>query len=594
MAQAGGSHDNRKEELTSAVLAAARTAWAFTQEGPLSTADFRKEAEKRRIHLREEQLSELWRVGALAPFLEIRDKPLHDPLPPFGSEPRSGGTLVTELRLARATGRLLDAEELGFRPQLRFFRKASQPWKPGWWNGLLYSQWQLLWLHEVRSILDQGRWHRDGDRIRWRCPNLSDNVKKRASAARQLSALLTTLEARYLPVIEPAWISLTNAEIDEWEAFVADFDPAATLSSVGFVPDDLPKAADDLLLWLDRVDPNGDEWSELIRRAPRRSWRGLAGEALVAMDHRVAAEILLRCYEDLAERQACAPLADSRDIFHSARQRLTYRSQPLDANLSSLGISPHPGVVLVVEGETEEVIVPLVRDHVRIPARAELMQSVVMRGVRRDLTKLAAFASAPLIDRHQADAWLVVKPPTRLVLVVDPDPPFDTPENVETERQKILDEIIAVVRAQGVDPIREDIDSLVTVRTWTQPCFEFAHFTDAELSSALLRVHPNCGGLDGAALESALESHRRSGQDIKVVWKNWRPRVSKTDLGRRLWPVLEARLNQAMADPGRPVPEVADALVDAYHRAAQRPPGQYVLRGTALSYVEDPPLSEGS
>ena len=57
---------------------------------------------------------------------------------------------------------------------------------------------------------------------------------------------------------------------------------------------------------------------------------------------------------------------------------------------------------------------------------------------------------------------------------------------------------------------------------------------------------------------------------------------------------MAAKLNPAMGDPGQPVPEVAHALVDAYHRAAQRPPGQYVLRGTALSYVEDPPLPEGS
>jgi len=574
----------------SAVLAAASTPWAFTQEGPLSTSEFCKEAEKRHIPLRAEQLPELWRGGALAPFLEIRDRPLHKPLTLVAAEPRSGGTLLTEMRLARAAGRLADAEDLGYRPQLRFFRSASAVWKPGWWNGLLYSRWQLLWLYEIRGVVGQGeRWRVNDDRLKWRCPGLGDNTRDRASTARRLSAIITALEPRYLPVVEPHWIALTNAEVEDWEAFARNFDPTTTLDALEASPDDMLRAAESLLIGLHRIDPNGDEWSELIRRAPRRSWRGLSGESLVALDHRIAAEILLRCYEDLARRGVCAPLGERTDLFHAERQRLSYRSQPLDANLSTLGVSPHPGVVLVVEGETEEILFPLVRDHIKIPARADLMQSIVMRGTRKDLTKLAAFASAPLIDRHQVDAWLVVKPPTRLVVVVDPDPPFDTADKVEAERQKILTEIIAVVRAQGVDPLRDDVDSLVTVKTWTECCFEFAHFTDCELAVTLLDIHPDCGGLDRAMLEAALAAHRRAEQDIKAVWKNWRPGVKKPDLARRLWPVLKAKLDKAMADSTRTVPEVATALVDAYHEAARRPAGQFVLHGASLSYVEDSP-----
>jgi hypothetical protein len=47
-----------------------------------------------------------------------------------------------------------------------------------------------------------------------------------------------------------------------------------------------------------------------------------------------------------------------------------------------------------------------------------------------------------------------------------------------------------------------------------------------------------------------------------------------------------------MADPGESVPEVAEALIDAYQKVAQRPPGHFVFRGATLSYVEDPPLPE--
>src|SRR5258708_215509 len=66
----------------SAVLVAASEPWAFTQQDPLSTSEFCREAEKRRLSLREDQLPDLWRVGALAPFVEIRSKPLHPGSPP--------------------------------------------------------------------------------------------------------------------------------------------------------------------------------------------------------------------------------------------------------------------------------------------------------------------------------------------------------------------------------------------------------------------------------------------------------------------------------------------------------------------------------
>jgi len=571
------------------VLVAASEPWAFTQERPLTTSDFCKEAERRGVAVREEQLPDLWRAGVLAPFVEIRNDHMHRPSSSAIPEPVAGGTWLIELRLARDSGRLADAEDLGFRPQLRFFRLPSMDWKRGWWNGLLYSRWQLIGLYAVKEMLRGGRWRRDGHRLKWRCPELDEFGRSRVNATRRQAAILVALEARYLPTIESQWISLTNAEVHEWDTFRVGFDPQAVLGRLGVAPDELVRIADGLLLWLKRVDPLGRDWSELVRRAPRRAWKDLTGDALVAIDHRVAAEILLSCYEDLAGRGVCAPLGERTDLFHSGDERLSYRSQPLDANLSSLGISPHPGVVLVVEGETEEVLVPLVRDHVLIPNRPELVQSVVMRGTGSDLTKLAAFASAPLIDRHQADAWLVAKPPTHLMVVVDPDPPYDTPQKVEAARQKIVEEIATVVRAQGVEPMRDDIDSLVSIRTWTARCFEFAHFTDEELADTLLEVHGDCGGLDRRRLIMALAKHRQAGQDVKTLWTRWRPRVQKPDLARRLWPTLRDKLDRASNDEHQPVPEVAQALLDAYHEAARRPVGHFVIRGSELSFVQDAP-----
>jgi hypothetical protein len=575
----------------SAVLVAASEPWAFTQQDPLSTSECCKEAAKRRLPLREEQLPDLWRVGALAPFVEIRSKPLHPGSPPKLGEPHSSGSWhLGELRRAVESGRLADPVQLGFRPQLRFHRPAAATPNRSWWNGLLYSRWQLLGLYDLRDLLPQGKWKRMPNESlgTWRLRTLTVWETQIAERSRQLAALLVALEARYLPVLERGWLHLRNAATEQWETFAQHFDPAAVLVRLNRDPADLLRSADDLLFGARRIDPLGHHWSELLRRAPQRTWDDLSGDALVALDHRIAAEILLLCYEDLAERGTVAALTERNDLFHTERERISYRPRQLDTNLSSLGLSPHPGVILVVEGETEEVLVPLVRDHIRIPGQAEVIQSVVLRGVSRDLTKLAAFASAPLLgekmpSHSQGDVWVTVKPPTRLVVVVDPDPPYDSPENVEEQRRLIVEEIIAVVRAQGVEPNRDDVDSLVSVKTWSESCFEFAHFTDGELAEALLKVHPHCGSLDQARLVAALRAQRDHRCDIKNAWKNWRPPVpSKKALARELWPVLRRKLDAAASGPTADLPPIAEVLINAFQEAVRRPHGIFVLRGTEI------------
>jgi hypothetical protein len=571
---------NTMPEHAPAALAAATTPWAFTQEHPFTTAEFCKEAGKRNIRIEEAQLRELWRVGALAPFVEVRSRRAHDPWTTPIPEPLSAGTWQSEFRRARDAGRLVDAVELGFRPQLRFTRPAARSYQSGWWNGLLYSRWQLIGLHEVRGLLDQGTWERRGGSRTWRCRQLDEWALDRVARSRELAALLVAIEARYLPRVEQGWLHLINASPEEWDTFVQNFHVTDVLTQLGWDSDRLLKSADDLLLGLHWIDPLPREWSELLRRAPHRAWRDLSGDLLVALDRRIAAEVLLLCYDDLR----APPLSERRDVFHfeSDRERLSYRAGSLDANLSALGISPHPGVVLVVEGETEEIIVPRVRDHIRIPDEAEVLRSVVLRGVKGDLTKLAAFASAPLIEGRQGNDWLLVKPPTYLLVAVDPDPPFDTEGNVEVQRRKIIDEIVAVVRSQGVEPQREDVESLVEITTWSASCFEFEHFTDAELAEALRSIHIDCGGLDRANLEGALSAQRLHRQDIKNVWRNWRTPPSKRILADALWPILERKLDAAAEDSSREVPAIAERLLDAFHRAMQRPRGRFVLRGTAI------------
>ena len=113
---------------------------------------------------------------------------------------------------------------------------------------------------------------------------------------------MTALEARYLPVLDPEWIQLVNADAADWRAYRDGFDPALISTQLSYTAAQARQDADWLLLRAHRIDPAGDSWSGLIRRAPSRAWEGLKDAALSALDYRIAAEILLLFYEDLAAR----------------------------------------------------------------------------------------------------------------------------------------------------------------------------------------------------------------------------------------------------------------------------------------------------
>ena len=76
----------------------------------------------------------------------------------------------------------------------------------------------------------------------------------------------------------------------------------------------------------------------------------------------------------------------------------------LDESLARLGVSPHPRVVLIVEGETEELMTRRLIEILELRADLDIMRVLVLRGVTKDITKVAAFASAPIIGARRPDS----------------------------------------------------------------------------------------------------------------------------------------------------------------------------------------------
>jgi hypothetical protein len=398
-----------------------------------------------------------------------------------------------------------------------------------------------------------------------------------------MAITLTALEARYLPKLDPEWVRVSNAELTEWQQYRDSFDPVAMSARLGYPPAQVRQDAEWLLLRARRLDPVGDSWSRLTRRAPSSAWKELKNAALLAMDYRQAAEILLLFYEDLADHRQVAPLPEIPGVaWHPLQERLSYRDHTLDEDLMNLGISPHPRVVLAVEGDTEEVHVLRVWKALGYPQAPELLRLLKLGGVGRDLEKVAALAAAPLVGEKapgEKPAWLLIKPPTRLLVAVDPEGrQFGTPARVAKTRNKIIEEIKAVLKAQGVTAANPgELEELIQIKTWDESCYEFAHFTDEELADGIMAVHTTINGLSREQLIQAIATERARRKDIKEVWSQWEYQPGKPELAEALWPILDAKIQLRKIDADAPTPPIAEVIWDAYLTAQEWHYGSYLL-----------------
>lgn len=556
--------------------------WVFTQHHPLDTSEFIREAKSRGFDLDLTVLHDLYRYRLLMPFVYVGGWQTAEAVDLGDVDPLRDNRRLIELRAGRNRGRLVDLASVPNKPWIKFQESRREP-RP-WWNGLIYSQHQLLVLPELKDWLGTRyryrTWRRIIVRERVQPVKPDAGLKQTVTRFRRIAIAATALDARYLPTIDPEWVQLTNARPDEWRLYRSQFHPVAMGNALGYTTEQARQDAEHLLFLAHRIDPVGTSWSQLIRRSPRDSWKDLKDAALSAMDCRETAEILLCFYDDLARRGVTEPLPEinRRSGWHPLHERLTFRHDTLDQNLMDLKISPHPRVVLAVEGDSEEVHAPKVWKTLEYPDAPELIRVLNLGGTDRDMQKVAALAAAPLVGRMESSGefWWLTKPPTCFVVAVDPENQF-APARVDGTRGLMLDEIRSVLKAQGVTANDSELEKLVEIRTWTQSCYEFAHFTDEELADGIIEVHPTCNGWSRDELVAALAYWRRDGKDIKRVWKigawdstlnkptgKWDSEVRKTRLAEALWPVLEQKIQRAKVDETAVVPEIVEVLQFAY------------------------------
>lgn len=550
--------------------------YSFWQLRPLTEEQFRGEAKDRDVVLFPRQMEGLHRLRLLTPLLRVRRDGR-----PIAAAARRGDpdrweaahwepTGRFDLLEAREAGRLYDPAHEHFIARRRLRHEVGDVTYRS--SEYLYSHHQLLALPILRAALPNLSYGATGevDGFGDVEPAYSGYWRGQAEWLHPRLVALSALEPLYHHQIVRR-IRYNGDELERYEAWRRDLRPGAMLEWLGVDAAWIKESAGQLLREADGFDPLGG-WSDLVREAEPASWERLEGEARSAVDLRIGAEIFLRYYDRLV-RGRLAPKIEPPPRRH--RDDFSGRLKPqgsLDRTLATFGLSPHPRLVLVVEGETELLLFPRLMELSAVRKDRDFIAVENAQGVGRDISALIAYAVAPQTERDESDRYLrLLKPLTRLLAVMDAEGKYATKKGREERRQIWIDRILATLPKEHRTPtVRDSVDRLVAVETWDGKgqSFEFAHFTDRQLALATAQVDRR----ENLSLQKRIEMAggiRASSGSLDPLLA----RASKIELADALWPVLRARIERA---EGRgterriPIVRVLDRAIELAHELPRR------------------------
>jgi hypothetical protein len=543
----------------------------FTQDELLTSKNFLEKAKERGYELSIDRLQQLHRHNLLVPFYRVTDTAV---------EGRRIDVEVVgnyNVRLwafqAAAEGRLRDAAAEGYSRAWPYRRPDGAP--EDWWNGFAFSSWQLLGLGHALSAYDFIA-------HRWKGAGISPS---RAAHNRRLDLTLAALAPIYLPGVLGRAALPPGVTQDLLWRYRTDCDVLDLLHLTGFAPDRLRREAEYLLLEAASRDPLS-KWLPLMRYASYSGWTKLKGVPLDCMWQRVAAEMLLRAHEDLAALGRLEPLPDvTGSTWHTPlHDRLTPRHQDADTlerALGTFGLSPHPRVLILVEGETElhHITRLLAEFGLTQPQRVRVQQS---EGSRVNPSLLTRYNITPRIGRRLGDRWLLDATPTALLIAMDPENKFSSDQKLAEERGKLQRAIREEVRWQGADIRQEDLDLLVDIQTWGADKYELANFADDELIPAIKQLAEAQSNTSTEAhdwearLRAELQAARTTHQDIRVPIGRMRVPNDKVELAKLLWPVLVEKCERELEQDDVRTP-VLKVVLRARELVGQLSGGGYAL-----------------
>jgi hypothetical protein len=522
------------------------TPFAFATRWLKTPREFVSYADSLGLHVNERTLERLHTGGLLQPIFGVRrdveainqailDK--HPGAHAFGHQTTSWPDQLRELH---RSGRLYDPATLPeAQPRWVDHETEGIKFRSDWF---LYSAFQIIGLKQALRSRDLP----EGSAYR-------ETALQETAAIRRTVRLLLALEPRFHSELIGLLPEMSDESIWDFYEWIDDRTVSSKiLSSMGWTADEAETTGRDLVRDADSIDPLRD-WLDLVSQVGPNRRKDLKGAALFALELRYAAEALFRAAAEAnaetTEEQTARLHQDRR-----GRPRRLIELGDLDGTLTRYGISPHPSLLLVVEGATEKYVIPAVMQALGFTVAPNFIRVVDRHGVGQSLTPLLDHALVPYTGTPEPDGRIPLhRPVTRLLVVTDPEGKLTTDE----QRTKAVNGWKAQIeQSLPKGPVRSSVathilDDLVHLETWNDQgaSFEFAHFSDHEIASAIAAQDKRDRAQSVAGLEAVVAKRRVEIKGITDLVDN--VQGSKTELAKALTPLVLKKiegLNQSEAE----------------------------------------------
>ena len=258
----------------------------------------------------------------------------------------------------------------------------------------------------------------------------------------------------------------------------------------------------------------------------------------------------------------------------------------LDAVLTRYGLSPHPSVLVVVEGKTERIFVRRYLDHHFSWDWTIAIQLLDAEGVDNDVT-VAAAVFAPRPGRVYNDLILLERPLTRILVITDPEGHHATDKGREAARLKWRERMRRALPTELQHAVLDmDLDQLVEFEVPMRlSSLPISMDDNAKIADAIASVSTSPSVLVRAELIEGVRNARAAGWGLKTLWKTWQPPgPNKVRIAESLFPDLVDRVDAALRSGSDEVP-IAKSIRRLLQMEAEYPrDGSMALRrrpGTA-------------
>lgn len=514
--------------------------YAFSQRGLLRDDAFVAAAKHRGLQLTNQRLERLHEVDLLHPLFTVRRDEAGLQQAAAAGEPflwelaNQSFTDRASLLLEAKEGRLSDGVEHPYAARANRESSVGEVTFDQHWH--LYSPWQLL---DVPELLVELSWIEliPEDRN-------ADARRSRVAPRRNQIVALSALEAAVFPNLAGVLRGELGTEFGAYDDWRSSRRAAVELAWLGLDADDVEHLGLELIRTAHDQDPLRDWFPLVAAVAPRRREK-LRGSALMAMERRQAGEVLLRAAAEARNESAAEQMERLEPGLRWRTPRLV-RREDLESTLTSFGLSPHPSLILVVEGAIDRIAFQQVFGVLGVSDRPDFIQIVDRHGVDQPLSALINHVVVPRLGEVDRGGFIPVdRPLTRMMVVTDPEGPMTTQAQrdaaVRGWTEQVLGAVAAGPKRQAVaDRLAADLFQIVTWND-TGDCFEFAHFTDEEIARAAAR-HDNRENSKSADDWSAiLRSVRATQGSLNNLFK--KAGVQKSRVVAELMPGLTARIS---------------------------------------------------